>query len=147
MKKIILISFLLIAVFIGGCFTSTEEPIQQEQPVINQPGESNVEEMIVEEEPVQETIKEFTVEGDDIGLYPSTLTANKGDKVKITFKVRTEKVYYGGLDFRSSVWGDTGKILPGNEKTIEFTAENSFTYISYWPLTNKEKATGTINVI
>ena len=147
MKKIILISFLLIAVFIGGCFTSTEEPIQQEQPVINQPGESNVEEMIVEEEPVQETIKEFTVEGDDIGLYPSTLTANKGDKVKITFKVRTEKVYYGGLDFRSSVWGDTGKILPGNEKTVEFTAENSFTYTAYWPATNKLKATGTINVI
>ena len=147
MKKIILISFLLIAVFIGGCFTSTEEPIQQEQPVINQPGESNVEEMIVEEEPVQEIIKEFTVEGDDIGLYPSTLTANKGDKVKITFKVRTEKVYYGGLDFRSSVWGDTGKILPGNEKTVEFTAENSFTYTAYWPATNKLKATGTINVI
>ena len=147
MKKIILISFLLIAVFIGGCFTSTEEPIQQEQPVINQPGESNVEEMIVEEEPIQETIKEFIVEGDDIGLYPGTLTVNKDDKVKITFKVRNEKVYYGGLDFRSSVWGDTGKILPGNEKTVEFTAENSFTYTAYWPATNKLKATGTINVI
>ena len=40
MKKLILILFLLIAVLINGCFISTEEPIQQEQPVINQPGES-----------------------------------------------------------------------------------------------------------
>ena len=147
MKKLILILFLLIAVLINGCFISTEEPIQQEQPVINQPGESDVEAMVVEEEPIQETVKEFTVEGDAIGLYPSILTVNRGDMVKITFKVRNEKVYYGGLDFRSDIWGDTGKVLPGQETTVGFTAQDSFTYTSYWPATNKLKATGTINVV
>ena len=67
--------------------------------------------------------------------------------VKITFKVRNEKVYYGGLDFRSDIWGDTGKVLPGQETTVGFTAQDSFTYTSYWPATNKLKATGTINVV
>ena len=63
-----------------------------------------------------ETVKEFTVEADDLGLYPETLTLNKGDQVKITFKVRQDKVYYGGLDFRSDVWSDTGKVLPRSNK-------------------------------
>ncbi len=98
------------------------------------------------EKEITPQIKEFTIEGDDVGLYPDTLTVNKDDKVKITFKVREEKVYYGGLDFRSDVWGDTGKVLPGGTKTVEFTAEETFTYKSYWPASNRLKATGTIIV-
>ena len=72
---------------------------------------------------------------------------NKGDQVKITFKVRTDKVYYGGLDFRSDVWDDTGKVLPGATKTVEFTAQQTFNYKSYWPSTTRLKATGTVNVM
>ncbi|MEK6907305.1 MAG: hypothetical protein AABW45_02150 [Nanoarchaeota archaeon] len=145
MKKIILILFLFNILFLAGCGSdNTYTTPVQDNPIINQP-ENNPQEEIPE--PVNLQLKEFTVEGDDLGLYPSTLTVNKGDIVKITFKVRNEKVYYGGLDFRSDVWGDTGKILPGNEKTVEFNAENSFTYTSYWPATNKLKATGTINVL
>lgn len=99
-----------------------------------------------EPEPMQE-VKEFTVEGDDLGLYPDTITVNNGDLVKITFKVREEKVYYGGLDFRSeNDYFDTGKVLPGGIETVEFTADESFSYTSYWPSSGVEKATGQIIV-
>jgi len=97
------------------------------------------------QEQTNSEVKEFTIEGDDLGLYPETITVNKNDKVKITFKVRNENVYYGGLDFRSEFF-DTGKVLPGSIKTVEFTAQETFSYKSYWPSSNKLKATGTINV-
>ena len=104
-----------------------------------------IKEDIFDEEIKSPQIKEFIVEGDDLGIYPAISTVNKGDKVKMTFKVRTEKVYYNGLDFRSNVF-DTGTILPGNEKTVEFTAEETFTYTSYWPASGVEKAVGKIIV-
>jgi len=104
--------------------------------------------IVGQETPAQTlSLKEFTIEGDDYGLYPDTITVNQGDRVKITFKVRENKVYYGGLDFRSSVWGDTGKVLPGASTVVEFIAQNTFTYRSYWPSSNRLKATGTINVV
>ena len=152
MKKIYFaIIFLLSILLISSCQPQQEQatqptpPIQEEVPEVTQPEP----EPIVEEPETAPTptLKEFTVEADDVGLYPDTLTVNKGDKVKITFKVRNEKVYYGGLDFRSDIWGDTGTILPGGVKTVEFTAEETFTYKSYWPASNKLKATGTIIVI
>ncbi len=70
----------------------------------------------------------------------------KNSLVKIKFKVRSQGVYFGGLDFRSSVF-NTSTILPGKDKEVEFTADESFTYTSYWPLSNKLKATGEIIVM
>jgi len=90
-------------------------------------------------------VKEFTIEGDDVGLYPDTITVNNGDQVKITFKVRQDKVYYGGLDFRSDYF-NTGKVLPNGIKVVEFTADQTFEFKSYWPSSNRLKATGTVNV-
>lgn len=90
--------------------------------------------------------QELTIEGDDAGIYPKTITVKKGALIQITFKVRQARTYYGGLDFRSPAWGDTGRIPPGGSKTIEFTAENSFDYTSYWPSSNVKKATGKVVV-
>ena len=91
-------------------------------------------------------VKEFTVEGDDLGLYPEDLTVNVGDDVKITFKVRTDNVYHAGLDFRGDSF-NTRQVMPGAIKTIEFTATSTFTYSSYWPSTSVLKATGIVNVV
>lgn len=102
-----------------------------------------------EEEPQQEdlpAIKEFTIKADDKELSPSSIEVNNGDHVKITFNVREEETYFGGLDFRSDVWGDTGKVAPGDTKTVEFIADKTFQYKSYWPASNRLKATGTVNV-
>ena len=92
------------------------------------------------------SIKEFTIEADDSGLYPSSIEVDKGDTVKITFKVRSQGTYFGGLDFRSDVWGDTGKVSKGQSTSVEFVAEETFQFKSYWPASNRLKATGTVTV-
>ena len=106
MKKIILILFLFSILFLAGCGSdNTYTTPVQDNPIINQP-ENNPQEEIPE--PVNLQLKEFTVEGDDLGLYPSTLTVNKGDIVKITFKVRNEfrmlnkDMWLGTIDLDSS---------------------------------------------
>jgi len=93
------------------------------------------------------SIMEFTIEADDSGLYPPAIEVNKGDTVKITFEVRSQGTYFGGLDFRSDAWGDTGKVSKGESTTVEFIAEETFQFKSYWPASNKLKATGTVTVI
>ncbi|MBI4176663.1 MAG: DUF4382 domain-containing protein [Candidatus Aenigmarchaeota archaeon] len=94
----------------------------------------------------QANVKSFTIEADDNGFYPSgPFIVNKGDSVKILFKVRSSGVYYGGLDMRSNFF-NTGTILPGNEKEVEFTATSTFTFTSYWPASGRKKADGLVVV-
>ena len=91
-------------------------------------------------------IQEITLEADDAGFYPSSeIKVMKGSKVKLTFVVRTSGVYYAGLDFRSSKF-NTSRIDPGGFTTVEFTADESFEFKSYWPSSGVLKATGKIIV-
>lgn len=85
------------------------------------------------------------VEGDDAGLYPPTVIVANGATVQLTFQVRAQGVYYGGLDFRSEKF-TTGTILPGGQKTVTFTADASFPYASYWPASGVKKADGMVVV-
>ncbi len=91
-------------------------------------------------------VKEFTIEGDDSGFYPNSITVKKDDLVKIKFVTRTKNVYYGGLDFRGKPWETTGKVKPGENMTVQFTATDTFEFKSYWPLTSALKATGKVIV-
>jgi hypothetical protein len=85
-----------------------------------------------------------TVEADDAGFYPSSaITVPKGALVKLTFKVRSSNVYYGGLDFRSDKF-KTESVKPGQSATVEFTADESFSFRSYWPASGVLKATGQV---
>jgi HEPN domain-containing protein len=94
----------------------------------------------------QPQVFEFTLEADDSGFYPqSTIEVPRGSKVKITFVVRTSNVYYGGLDFRSPKF-ETRQVRPGEKATVEFVADESFTFTSYWPLSGVQKATGRVIV-
>ena len=94
---------------------------------------------IAKESAIQAEVKTFTLEGDDVVITPAIIEVTRGDKVKITFKVRSEKVSFGGLDFRSDYF-TTNKISPGSSGDVEFTAEKSFSVVSYWPASNVEKA-------
>lgn len=89
-------------------------------------------------------IKEIKLEADDSGFYPdSAIRVAKGSKVRLTFAIRSTNVYYGGLDIRSDVF-KTSVIKPGSSATVEFTANESFEFTSYWPLTGIKKATGRV---
>lgn len=87
--------------------------------------------------PVQSK-KSFTVNANDNAADLTNIAVKKGDLVSITFNVKTDETYHGGLDFRSSQIS-TGTILPGSSKTINFTAGSSFNFIPYWPASNIQK--------
>jgi hypothetical protein len=81
----------------------------------------------------------FRVVADEFEVDPPRIRVRSGATVTITFAVRTERVYFGGIDFRSDVI-DTDTILAGTEKTITFTAPGrSFTFLAYWPSTGVPK--------
>lgn len=90
-------------------------------------------------------IETFTIHADDTALMPSKISVKKGNVIQLTFEVDEENVYYGGLDFRSDYF-NTGTVLPGNRQMVEFIADESFEYKSYWPASNRLKATGKVNV-
>ncbi len=95
--------------------------------------------------PVSPAVINITVEADDNGLYPATITVQKGAMINLTFLVRSSNVYYGGLEFRSPKFR-TPPIFAGGSNSVTFTADESFTYSSYWPRSNVKKADGRVEV-
>jgi hypothetical protein len=90
------------------------------------------------------TIQAFTISADDNSANPNQITVTKNAIVEITFNVGSD-VYYGGLDFRSSVV-NSGTISANSSKTISFKADQSFAFTPYWPASNVSKPY-KINVI
>ena len=90
-------------------------------------------------------VQTFTVDADDNGFSPSEIRVKKGTIVKVTFNVSKTNVYFAGLDFRSPKF-DTGSIAPGDSTTVEFTADKSFEFKSYWPSSGVLKAIGRVVV-
>jgi hypothetical protein len=86
-----------------------------------------------------QTLTEAKVEADDYGFYPSSLEFTKEAKVKLYLYVKSNNVYYGGLDFRSEKF-KTEPIKPGQKAEVEFIADKDFIIESYWPLSNVKKA-------
>ncbi len=72
-------------------------------------------------------VKEFTVVGQNYSFTPSTITVNKGDHVKITFKNVD-----GFHDFRIDEFqAATRRISAGQEDAVEFTADKTGTFEYY----------------
>ncbi|MBI2101983.1 hypothetical protein HYT53_05225 [Candidatus Woesearchaeota archaeon] len=89
----------------------------------------------------QPGIREYTVEADDHGFYPSTIKAKIGDKVKINFKFRDDTIYFAGLDVKGP-FEDIKYELKGEQPvTREFTMKAETKIISYWPSSGVRKAT------
>lgn len=94
-------------------------------------------------------VKEFSIAIDEGSINPNTITANKGDKVKITFTFNDANIYYGGLD----VYDPEKKFInikyrkaDSDMMIVEFIAEKSFVYSGYWPNTGNKKASGKVEV-
>lgn len=90
-------------------------------------------------------IRAFVIEADDLSFVPSSVEVNAGDTVKITFKVRKQRVGFGGLDFKSNFF-NTGTVKPGDSTTVEFKADKTFTFSSFWPKSNTKKTDGKVIV-
>jgi cytoskeletal protein RodZ len=79
------------------------------------------------------TTESFTITANDTSASPDTITAKKGDTVKVTFKVSSAGTYHGGLEFKSTDPAvDSGSIAEGSSGTVTFTANKSFRFTPYW---------------
>jgi plastocyanin len=78
-------------------------------------------------------VKEFTVEGSNFKFLPATLTVNKGDTVKVTFK-NTGGFHDFVIDeFNGS---KTKQIGADAEETIQFVADKAGTFEYYCSVGN-----------
>ncbi len=136
----------VILVALGGFFLfkdkgeapTGETGVENTMPA---PGE-NVDEMIVEEEtsvtPASPSaalpvVKEFTIDNDHFSFKPSSLSVNKGDTVKITFRNTG-----GTHDLRIDEFtGAATRILSaGESQTITFVADKSGSFEYYCSVGN-----------
>jgi plastocyanin len=100
----------------------TEEVVGETMPIM---GESDTEEMVVTEDPT--AVKEFTVSSQNFSFTPASLTVQKGDKVKITFKNTA-----GFHDFKIDEYGVAAKQAQApSEEVLEFTADKSGSFAYY----------------
>ena len=147
MKNTYIIVGVLVLLLVGGVFfvnnNKLEAPLGEENNTIDtestEESTKNTEESAI---PVNENIntsteiginmgnqevKEFTVTGNNFAFVPSTITVNKGDKVKITF-VNSE----GFHDWKIDEFGaSTKQIKAPAIEVIEFTASKTGSFEYY----------------
>ncbi len=90
------------------------------------------------------TVKEFTVIGENYSFSPSTLTVNKGDRVRITFQNKE-----GNHDWRLDEFSaKTSVIGTGKSQTIEFVADKAGSFEYYCSVGNHRQMgmKGTLTV-
>ncbi|HJY98400.1 MAG TPA: cupredoxin domain-containing protein [Patescibacteria group bacterium] len=89
-------------------------------------------------------VKEFTIDGSSYALNPATITVNKGDSVKITFKDNdsSHDLVIDGYNLRTKV------LRPGGTDTIEFVADKAGTFEYFCSVANHRALgmTGTLVV-
>lgn len=91
------------------------------------------------------SVKTFNIDITYSEIIPENINVNKGDVVVINFKT-TEESHPNGIRILSPGWKDSPNLRPGQTFTVEFTAENSFTYRMFWLAGNLLRATGTVTV-
>jgi len=76
---------------------------------------------------------DISITTNDDSASQTAITVSKGTHVNLTFKVDSDGVYHGGLQFKSTdPTIDTGGIKPGTSKTVSFVADKSFDFTPYW---------------
>ena len=147
-NKLILVAVAVIGVIVlaaGGFYfmnanKSSTTPVSNESLVpTSAPAESET------TSPAAMTSNEITVEGGEYKFTPSEITVKKGEKVKLTFKNTGSTAHdYVIADLGVS----TKRINPGQEETIEFTAQESGEFGFICSVSNQEeqRMTGTLIV-
>lgn len=95
-------------------------------------------------EPSSLEVKEFTINGSNFSFNPSSITINRGDKVKITFKDDdgTHNLTIDGYNI------STKTINSGNSESVQFIADKSGSFEYYCSVdSHRERGmTGTLIV-
>lgn len=131
----ILVVLIIIAIIAGVVMMKKSEPINtpdgvnSAMPVATGAGETPVPEMVVTEQtpaPVTSATKFITVTGTKFAFSPSTITANKGDKIVLKF-VNADGYHDFVLDEFNA---KTKQFNSPGEETIEFVVDKvgSFEY-------------------
>ena len=145
--------------FLTGCSTAVvTTEISQDLPInpapelpvevpVEEPEEvSKPPETIPQDLPVEQPTVKFTIDADDNEFNPDEITVNKGDLVIITFNFIDSNIYFGGLDIKSDVFNIEYRKGALKKQTVEFTAEENFRFSSFWPQSNKFKASARVVV-
>ena len=133
MKKIML--FIVLAVFLASaCSQKPAEkpedligkgnPVESNMPV---PGETTKEtEVVAENKPAAESVKEFKITAKRFQFEPSTIEVSKGDRVRLL--VTSTDVPHG---ISITEYGINERLDPGKEVKIEFTADKEGTFTAF----------------
>lgn len=142
--KNVLIAIVLLVLAVGGIWyvrgmnvqtTPKNESPSSMMPVLETPGTT---EMMVSED-----VREVTVEGSEFKFMPSTLTFNKGEKVRLVFK-NTGKMTH---DWVVDELGVRTKIIKGGEQdVIEFTPDKVGTF-EYYCSIGAHRANGMVGTL
>lgn len=126
MNKILFIIVLILAVGGGYVLLKGKAPANEEKT-------EPVKEAVIE----KGVVKEFAVSGNEFAFVPKTLTAVKGDTVKVTF-TNTGKLPHNFVIKELNVQGKT--IQPGQTDTVTFTADKAGSFEYYCSVgTHKDK--------
>lgn len=148
MNKAIIITMIIVvgALVVGAYKTLNKENSSansQNSSITTQSSQSN------QSTSVQTTNGETNVSlsVDDNTSSQTTISVSRGTKVNITFNV-ADGTDDGGLQFKSDDGSvDSGRIKPGESKTVSFTAEKSITIKPYAPYSQiKKNYTVKVNV-
>ena len=88
----------------------------------------------------------FTIEADDSGVFPNTISVKAKKIIEIIFRAR-KGIQSGGLWFASNYF-DTGIVASGAQKAVTFVApDKDFTFYVYSPNSNSATAQGQIVIM
>ena len=111
-KKIILIFLIIGILFVYGCGNKDARASAKVEVVNSENNEGTTNE-----------VKEFTMTAKQWEFNPSTITVNKGDRVKLNIK--SLDVNHG---FAISDFNVNSRLEPGKETVVEFVADKTGTF-------------------
>lgn len=133
MNKIILIVIVVLTITTGGYLFFKGSSKEKSEPVVSPgtssavpaPGETDVEEVVVEEGKSLDEVKEIIIISTEFAFTPSIITARAGQQIVLNFENQGKSNHnfiIEGLGVGSRVIG------AGQTDIIEFTASDSGTY-------------------
>lgn len=144
-NQIIILGVILLVIIAGVVFytrLSMPSSVTADQQVTQSNPLNSDSSMSAQASPTSASVKQFSVTGSNFKFEPATLTVNKGDKVKITFK-NSDGIHDFVIDEFNV---KTSRISGGEEESVEFTADKTGTFEYYCSVGN-HRAMGMVGTL